>query len=133
MATLSSFRCKDGDQSAKVQIQRVKEVYLSVKDGYIFPLKPIYEKLRRAVSSGDEQLPAGLPDPEVEDAEVTVPPEGNLERGSYRPRQAWTRVGFRRLFLRFRPQARVVEGRFQCLPCHLLPLPTIPSRSKVDT
>ena len=38
VATLSSFRCKDGDQSAKVQIQRVKEVYLSVKDGYIFPL-----------------------------------------------------------------------------------------------
>ena len=77
-------------------------------------------------------MPAGLPDPEVEDAEVTALPEGNLEQGGLQAEAGLDQGEFRRLFLRFRPQARVVEGRFPCLLCHLLPLPTIPSRSKVD-
>ena len=46
VAELDSFKCVEGKQNSKVQIQRVKEVYIDVNAGYIFSLKPGYEKLR---------------------------------------------------------------------------------------
>jgi len=59
VATLQSFQCVEAQHPEKVQIHRVKEVYLHVKEGYIFPLKPNYEKQRRTVG-GDLEVPLAM-------------------------------------------------------------------------
>jgi len=81
VAELGSFKCKEGQQSSKVQLQRVKEVFLDKDAGYIFPLKPMYEKLRRTIALGEDTSGMLLPDPELTEVQViSDQAEGNPER-----------------------------------------------------
>ena len=77
VAELSGFKCKVGEQSSKVGIQRVKEIYFDKEAGYIFPLKPMYEKRRRSVTLDADASSLELPDPEVEEVQLASADPGD--------------------------------------------------------
>ena len=80
---MSGFQCKEEEMSKKVQLQRVKEVTRTPADVWTFPLKLLYDKVRRTVTGKgkDErelwQVEGTLP----EDTAVWVPqrPESEAE------------------------------------------------------
>ena len=85
VASLSSFRESLTGDGGSVQIQRVGEVYKDKAAAFEFPLKALYDKARRTISSGDDQAAHEFPGPS-DDQPGGDPPEPAADgRGSQEP------------------------------------------------
>ena len=65
VASLDSFRQSLTGDGGSVQIQRVKEVHKMKAAAFEFPLKPLYDKARRTISSGPSEAVHEFPGPSV--------------------------------------------------------------------
>ncbi len=85
VASLSSFKESLTGDGGNVQIQRVKEVWKDKAAAFESPLKPLYDKTRRTISSGQEEAEHEFPGPSVDEPGGDPPEQPAADSGSQEP------------------------------------------------